>query len=143
MKYTLIKFSEISGKLQCYETDYYATVNYRGKDKNYYVSFEEDNDIRIEYLDYNPEREWDGVWIKNGKDKIKTVFDKTTVEYKYYKDLEDEWDNEIEKIKKQHKRIWGKASLGTDHYKLAWRKAVNEVNKRNSVQLFPNQKIRE
>ena len=127
------------------ETNYYATVAYRGRDKNYYIGTEEDNDIRIEYLDYNPKRWSEGVWVKNGKERIKTVFDNTTKEYKYYKDLEEEWDNQATIIQEQHKKRYNVeyASLGTDHYKLAWRKAVNEVNKRNSLQLFPNQKIRE
>ena len=125
------------------ETDYYATVTYRGKDKNYYIGTEDDNYIRIEHLDYNSERWSEGVWVKNGKEKIKAIFDKTTEVYKYYRDLEKEWDAQVEVIKEQHKRIWGESSLGTDHYKSAWRRAVNEVNKRSSLQLFPNQKIRE
>lgn len=108
--------------------NYYAKVSYRGKEKDYRVVAEEGNDIRIEYLDYNPDREWDGVWIKNGRDRIVKIYNKQDQEFKYYKTLEQEWDKNIEEIKEQSKRIYGEVSIGTDHYRQAYRKAVKTLN---------------
>lgn len=109
------------------ETNYYARVSYRGKEKDYIVVAEEDNDIRIEYLDYNPEREWDGVWIRKGKNRIITVYSEDSEEAKYYKTLNDEWDKNIKELEKQSERIYGTVSLGTDHYKQAYKKAVKTL----------------
>ena len=126
------------------ETKYYTKVNYRGKEKDYFIRAEEGNDIRIEYLDYNPERECSGIWIKNGKDKILKTYTTESNEHKYYTDLFNKYYNQISIIRKEHQRIYkvDYASLGTDHYKKAWRLAVNEVNKKHVVNLFPNQKFR-
>jgi len=111
------------------KTNYYATVKYRGKEKIYYVSAEENSDIRIEYVDYNPNREWDGVWIFGGKEKIINKFDSKTKEYKYYKALNKEWEKQIETIRDQHQKMFNVpyASLGTDHYKQAYKTALKIV----------------
>lgn len=106
-------------------TDYYATVNYRGRQKIYYVSAEEKNDIRIEYVDYKPERYSEGVWIKNGKDKIVEKFGGKTKEYKYYTALKEEFKKQIELIREQHQKWFNVpyASLGIDYYKQAYKRA--------------------
>ncbi len=126
------------------ETNYYAKVSYRGKEKDYRVVAELDNDIRIEYLDYNPEREFDGVWINNGKERILEIYLEDSEEHKYYESLNKEWNNQVTVMREQHQRIYkvSYASLGTWYYKKAWRLAVNVVNEQSNLQLFPNQKIR-
>ncbi len=88
--------------------DYYALVNYRGREKHYYISNSMEDgdgyDTRLEYIDYKPNREHSGVWIKNGKERIKTVFDSTTEEYRYFKSLDnkffelvEEWSDKLKK----------------------------------------------
>lgn len=126
------------------KTNYYVKVNYRGKEKDYRVVAEENNDIRIEYLDYNPEREFDGVWINNGKECILKRYSEESEEHKYYESLDKEWDNQVTIMREQHQRIYKVeyASLGTWYYKKAWRLAVNVVNEQSNLELFPNQKIR-
>lgn len=108
------------------KTDYYATVKYRGKEKIYYISAEEKNDIRIEYVDYNPNREYEEVWIFNGKERVISKFDSQTKEYKYYKDLNSEWEKQIEIIRERHQVYFNVpySSLGTDHYKQAYKVAL-------------------
>jgi len=112
------------------QTDYYATVNYRGKEKIYHITAEQDNDIRVEYVDYNPNREYNGVWIFNGKERIKNKFESESKEYKYYKALNKEWENQIGIMEEQHKRVYNvsNASLGTDHYKKAYKLALKNIN---------------
>lgn len=126
------------------KTNYYAKVSYRGKEKDYRIVAEEDNDIRIEYLDYNPEREFDGIWINNGKERILKRYSEESEEYKYYESLYKEWNNQLTTMREQHQRIYKVeyASLGTWYCKKAWRLAVNEINKKYNINLFPNQKIR-
>lgn len=111
------------------KTDYYATVNYRGKQKIYYVSAEEGNDIRIEYVDYNLNREYHKVWVLGGKEKIIKKFTSKSKEYKYYKSLNEEWEKQIEIIREQHQRIYNipYASLGTDYYKQAYKTALKNT----------------
>ena len=116
--------------------NYYALVNYRGKEKYYHIvaSNEEDKDgydTRIEYLDYNLNREWDGVWIKNGKEKIIEKFDKNTKVYKYFKNLYKNWDKFIEQEIRLMQKIYKTDDrfglIGTDHYKKCFKKAIKET----------------
>lgn len=73
--------------------NYYALINYRGKVKYYYVSASHpEYGIRVEYIDYNPNREWGGVWISNGQDRIIKKFDSNSDEFKYFTELHDNWD---------------------------------------------------
>lgn len=127
--------------------NYYALVNYRGKEKYYYVSAsmgkgeDKDNyDTRIEYIDYNPERESDGVWIKNGKEKIIEKFDKTTPHYRYFKKLEKNWSVFMEEELQRQRRIYKTEDmwcLGTDYIKQAYKKALKETPNPLNIQIFP------
>lgn len=86
--------------------DYYALINYRGRERHYYVSKSYNNDIRVEYINYNPNSEWYGVWIKNGKDRIVKVFDKSTKEYKYFKNLNRNFKKLIHQWEKKNRDIY-------------------------------------
>ena len=90
------------------EQDYYASIKYRGSIKYYYVSnLDSKGHLRVEYIDYTPNREWDGVWIKDGLSKIVDKFDSTTEVYKYFTELKSNWNKLInedaEKTKKYYK----------------------------------------
>lgn len=71
--------------------DYYALVDYRGRTKYYRVKSHFEYDIRIEYIDYNPDREWAGVWVS--KERIVESFKKGSIEYKYFNSLEKKFDS--------------------------------------------------
>ena len=98
--------------------NYYALVSYRGKQKYYYVSASQENpmggiDIRVEYIDYNPNREWTGVWIKNGQDKIVQKFDSKSKEYKYFKQLHRNWDKFCLKHAKENQKYYKLDKINT------------------------------
>ena len=72
--------------------DYYARINYRGGTKIYHVVASCTNskggtDIRVEYVDYNPNREWSGVWITNGFEKIIKKYGKKTDVYQHFNSI--------------------------------------------------------
>jgi hypothetical protein len=111
------------------KTDYYAIVNYRGRERIYYISAEENKNIRVEYVDYKPERYSEGVWIINGKERIVQKFDKKSKEHKYYTTLKEEFKKQVEIIRKEQQRIWNVdyIFLGTDYYKKAFNKALKLI----------------
>lgn len=71
--------------------DYYALVNYRGGVRYYHVVAHDKGDIAVKYIDYNPNRYSDGVWIKNGENKIIARFSDTSIEYKYFTLLKEKF----------------------------------------------------
>lgn len=124
--------------------NYYALINHRGKVKYYHVvasnqENKDDYEIRIEYIDYNPNREWSGVWIKNGKEKIIEKFDKNTKVYKYFKTLHKNWNKFIEQeitlMQKIYKTDDKSGLLGTDHYRKCFKKAVKETPNTLNIKL--------
>lgn len=129
--------------------NYYALVNYRGREKYYYVSASmgegEDKDgydTRIEYIDYNPERESEGVWIKNGKEKIIEKFDKTTPQYKYFEKLNKKWSMFMDEERERQNRIYKTKIyfLGTDYVKQCYRKALKETPNPLNIEISPKKK---
>lgn len=117
--------------------NYYAIVNYRGKQKYYYVSASEENpkgetDIRVEYIDYNPNREWPGVWILRGQDKIIQKFDDKSNEYKYFKKLDKKWDRlcleHAKSSQKYYKEDKIDMCIGTSNIFKYWKQAVRETS---------------
>jgi hypothetical protein len=116
--------------------DYYALVNYRGKLKYYHIVASSDDDIdgydtRLRYINYNPKREWNGVWIKNGKEKIVKKFDSNSDIYKYFKSLDKKFDELILEEQIKQCNIYNISnvepkyySLGTSYIFSCWKKAV-------------------
>jgi hypothetical protein len=125
--------------------DYYALVNYRGKTKYYHVGAHETHengkiDIRIEYLDYNENRESSAVWIFNGIERIVEKFDSTTDVYKYFnsvgefikKRFEEEYQKRYDKSEDKSLPDIFYTRIGTSHvkaiYKEAFKKIPNPLN---------------
>lgn len=107
------------------EQDYYVLVNYRGKEKYYHVPFSaQDGYVRLQYLDYNPNREWDGVWAKP---IIIKKFDNNTEEYRYFNSLKNKWqellEQEAEKDKKWYKLDYIPV-IGTLNVLKCWKEAL-------------------
>jgi hypothetical protein len=101
--------------MQLTKQDYYALVRYRGKDSYFKVSAKYNEGIWVEYIDCSYIREWDGVWIKNGEQRIIEKYSKGTPHYKYFSSLE---------------RRFYKLCLGvdgTDNIIAAYRRAVKET----------------
>lgn len=118
--------------------DYYALINYRGKEKYYLVSSHEGNNIRVEYIDYNPYREWWGVWIKNGLEKIIKTFDNTTEEYKYFKGVY----NRFLEIRSEEakKRNCSEGSFGTSYILKFYRQAIKEIPNPLNLEIYQKRK---
>lgn len=124
--------------------DYYALINYRGIEKYYHVSAsmskdEDGYDTRIEYIDYNPERESEGVWIKNGGEKIIEKFEKGSPQYKYFKKLYKNWNifmkEELERLSRVYKEeVY---YLGTDYVRQCYRKALKETFNPLNIEISP------
>lgn len=114
--------------------DYYALINYRGKEKYYLVSAHEGNDIRVEYIDYNPDREWWGVWIKNGLEKIVKKFDESTSEYLYFKGVY----NRFLEIRKEEaeKRNCSEGSFGTSYILRFYKQAIKEIPNPLNIKIY-------
>jgi len=126
--------------------DYYALVRYRGREKYYYIpnSMEEGEDkdgydTRLEYIDYNPKREWSGVWIKNGKDKIIEKFDKTTPHYRYFTKLNKNWDTFMKSECERQGKIYKTEVffLGTCYVNQAYKKALKETPNPLNIEISP------
>lgn len=116
--------------------NYYALVNYRGKNKYYFIYASENNpkggiDIRIEYIDYNPNREWTGVWIKDGQDKIIQKFNSKSKEYKYFIELNKKWNKlnteHSENNKKHYNLEKVDTFIGTSNFFKNWKQALKET----------------
>lgn len=120
--------------------DYYALINYRGTQKNYYVSAHEGKDVRVEYLDYNPEREWNGVWITDGIKKIVKKFDDTTEEYKYFRGVY----RRFMEIREEEsvKRNCSTGSFGTSYILKFYKMAIKETPNPLNLQVY-KQKLKE
>lgn len=123
------------------EKDYYALINYRGKIKYYHILKHYNDDIWIEYLDYNPNRH-DGVWIKNGKNKIVEKFECGSIEYNYFNSLKREIINSIDLLaveefnKSEDKTLpdmFYYSRIGTDNIKKIYKKAYLNVTKPNHI----------
>jgi hypothetical protein len=118
--------------------DYYALINHMGRQRYYHVTAskpitsDDAYDIRIEYVDYNPNREWGGVWIKESAKKIIKTFDDTTEEYKYFNSLKCRFkqlvDDEILACKKRSGTRF-LTFIGTSNILKCYKKAVKEVPK--------------
>lgn len=118
------------------DEDYYALVNYRGRVKYYHItaSLEDDvdgYDIWIEYIDYNPERMWSGVWIKNSVEKIIEKFDSNTDAFKYFKSLDKKFNELCLEERIRQCNIWNINNiepqyydLGTSYILSCWKRAV-------------------
>lgn len=122
------------------EQDYYALVNYRGKTKYYHVGAHETHengkiDIRIKYLDYNENREWSGVWIFNGIERIVEKFDSTTDVYKYFNSVNEFIQNRFqEEYQKNYERSENKTlcdifymRIGTSYIKKIYKEAFKTI----------------
>ena len=116
--------------------NYFALISYRGRQKYYYVSASEENkkggtDIRIDYIDYNPNREWPGVWIIGGQDKVIQKFDSKTKEYKYFRELNKNWDKLCLEHAQRIQKCYGLEKLdmfiGTANFFKYWKQAVRET----------------
>lgn len=123
--------------------DYYALINYRGSTKYYYVSASQENDpdgydLRIEYVDYNPEREWSGAWIKNGLERIVKKFDSTTEEYKYFKCVYNRFLEIISEEAK--KRNCSEGSFGTSYILKFYRQAIKEIPNPLNLEIYQKRK---
>lgn len=120
--------------------DYYARVKYRGTTKIYRVTASEVNpkggiDIRIEYVDYNPKRESDGIWITNGIEKIIKKYGKKTDVYQHFNSIRNRF---IELVKEEATKIYNKSSdktlpdvfyytqIGTSYRMKFYKQAVKE-----------------
>ena len=105
---------------------YIALMNYRNNLKYYYVSYSEDNHIRIEYLNYNPNSEWNGIWVKNGKSKILKTFDSSTEIYKYFLTVYRKFILNVRNMEKDNAEKRRQA-IGLRYMLICYKKAVKEV----------------
>ena len=123
------------------DKDYYALINYRGRIKYYYVSSEDEKDLRIEHIDYNPDRH-KFTWVNNGKDRIVKKFEIDSKEYEYFTSLKNEANRLIEILainefnKSEDKTladIFYYASIGTDYIKKAYKEAYKNISKPENI----------
>jgi hypothetical protein len=116
--------------------DYYALINHRGKISYYHIvaSLIDDKDgydTRLEYINYNPNRQWRGVWIKKGKEKIVKKFTHDSDVFKYFKSLDKKFDELILNEQIAYCKIWDikdkdpkYVGLGTSYILKCWNKAL-------------------
>lgn len=109
------------------DENYYAIVKYRGKERYFEVSASETIDdridLRVEYIDYNPNREWPGVWIKNGVSKLIKRFDKGSAEYEYFNLLKSNFN----KIVEEEERRQSSSFIGTHNVLRCYKKALQST----------------
>lgn len=130
------------------EEDYYALVIYRGRKKYYHItgSLEDDEDgydMWISHIDYKPEREYDGTWIKNSKDKVIEKFYEGSEEYKYFKELQINFNLKIEEHSKKHKKQYNleyEPFIGTLNVLSCYKKALKETPNPLNIQIYPKNK---
>jgi hypothetical protein len=121
--------------------DYYALINFRGRIKYYYVSAEEGKNLRIEHIDYKPER-YNFTWINNGKYRIVKKFEIGSEEYNYFTSLKNEVDrlikilaiNEFNKSEdKTLADIFYYAGIGSYYIKKAYKEAYENILKPENI----------
>lgn len=121
--------------------DYYALINYRGRIKYYYISAEEGKYLRIEHINYKPDR-YNFTWINNSKDRIVKKFEIGSKEYKYFTSLKNEVNrlikilaiNEFNKSEdKTLADIFYYSSIGTDYIKKAYKEAYKNISKPENI----------
>lgn len=113
------------------EQDYYALIQYRNRKKYYHVKSHEDDDIRIEYIDYKADRNR-GTWITKGKDKIIEKYEQGSPEYEYFNNLKAKFYDLVEKLAEEKKSssedktlpdIFYYAEIGTFYIRKAYEEA--------------------
>lgn len=119
--------------------DYYGLVNYRGRVKYYHITGSQDNNsARIKYIDYNPNREWPGVWVRNFNERLIEKFEKGSVEYEYFNSLTLEFHSLVTDLMLKAKEraadktlpeIFYWYDIGTDYIQQAYKKAYKSIEK--------------
>ncbi len=126
-------------KTKAIVVDYYALVKYRGRTKYYRVIRHFEDDIWIEYIDYNPEREHSGVWVSNGIQRIVEKFERGSVEYEYFNSVRTKFEELLSKLREErnarsddkslHRTLW--CGIRICDIKNAYTEAVNSFEKPN------------
>jgi hypothetical protein len=124
--------------------DYYGLVNYRGRVKYYHITASEDGRVRIEYIDYNPNREWKGVWVNNFNERLIEKFEKGSLEYEYFNSLTSKWHSLLtdlmlkakeRAVDKKLPEIFYWNDIGTSATKQAYKKAYKSIEKPEHINL--------
>lgn len=109
----------------------FVLSNYRGIKKLYQVTAIDGDLYRLGYIDYNPEREYDTVWVK--KKYILSEYTKGSKEYDYFYRLLANFNNIYESYLFKH----GPGRIGLHKFHSFYKESLKTTKNPNLIKIKP------